>query len=203
MGLIPREEQYFSLLSQFASMVKKGGEIFLKVFQDFQSHADYAEQIKNVELACDEQAAKITHKLNTSFITPIDREDILLLVTEMDDVIDMITDMARRIDIYDVKVPRPDVIGIAAKLTRATAEIQRAFALLEQHRNVGDPCAAIKQLENEADRLYSEALRCLFKEEKDPFEVIKWMAIYEELESCVDRCKDVAEALEGIMVKSK
>ena len=101
-GLIPREEKYFSMLSQLASQVKQGGEIFVKIFQDYKNHAQYADQIKAIELSCDDVAAKILQKLNSSFITPIDREDIYLLVTELDDVIDMINDLARRFDIYSV-----------------------------------------------------------------------------------------------------
>ena len=108
MGLIPREEKYFSMLSQLASQVKQGGEIFAKIFKDYQHLARYAEEIKAVEVSCDELGAKITQKLNSSFITPIDREDIYLLVTELDDVIDMINDLARRLDIYSVTQPRPD-----------------------------------------------------------------------------------------------
>ncbi len=203
MPLIPREEQYFSLLYNFASMIKQGGEVFLKVFQDFQNHADYANQIKDVELACDDLAGKITQKLNSSFITPIDREDIYLLVTEMDDVIDMINSLARRITIYDVRAPRPDAIEIASRLAKATVEIEEAFARLTRYGEVIAHCDAIKKLEKEADTLYSEAVRRLFKEEKNSFEVIKWMSLYEELERCVDRCKDVAEAIEAVMVKNK
>src|ERR1700704_2989715 len=143
------------MLNQLAAQVKLGGALFVRIFEDYQNHAQYAEQIKGIEVHCDELAAKITQKLNSTFITPIDREDIYLLVTELDDVIDMINDLARRLEIYGVSKPRPD------------------------------------------------AIRRLFREEKDPIEVIKWMSIYEELENSIDRCKDVAEALEAVVVKNK
>lgn len=203
MGLIPREEKYFSMLSQLASQVKQGGEIFAKIFQDYQQLPRYAEEIKAVEVSCDEQAAKITQKLNSSFITPIDREDIFLLVTELDDVIDMITDLARRLDIYSVRSPRPESIEIADVLCRATAELADVFSLLEDRQGVGEHLRTINQLEKRGDALYREAVRRLFKEEKDPIEVIKWMSIFEELENSIDRCKDVAEALEAVVVKNK
>ena len=202
-GLIPREEKYFSMLSQLASQVKQGGEIFVKIFQDYKNHAQYADQIKVIELACDDVAAKILQKLNSSFITPIDREDIYLLVTELDDVIDMINDLARRLEIYSVTQPREDATEIARLLGSATSEIADVFALLEDQQGIGEHTRTINQLEKRADSLYRDALRRLFKEERDPIEVIKWMSIYEELENSIDRCKDVAEALEAVMVKNK
>lgn len=201
--LVPREEKYFSMLNQLAAQVKQGGEIFVKIFQDFKNHAQYADQIKTIELLCDEMSAKITQKLNSSFITPIDREDIYLLVTELDDVIDMINDLARRFDIYSVTKPREDAIEIARLLGSATSEIADVFALLEDQQGIGEHTRTISQLEKRADSLYRDAVSRLFKEERDPIEVIKWMFIYEELENSIDRCKDVAEALEAVVVKNK
>lgn len=203
MRLVPREEKYFGMLNQLAAQVKHGGELFVRIFEDYQNHAKYAEQIKGIEVACDDLAAKITQKLNSSFITPIDREDIYLLVIELDDVIDMINDLARRLDIYGVTKLRPDGAEIASLLGRAAAEIEGAFARLERHEGLGEHARTISQLEKRADALYSDAIRRLFKEEKDPLEVIKWMSIYEELENSIDRCKDVAEALEAVAVKNK
>jgi predicted phosphate transport protein (TIGR00153 family) len=201
--LIPKEEKYFGMLDELAAQVKQGGEIFVRIFEDYDNHAQYAEQIKGIEVSCDEVAAKIIQKLNSSFITPIDREDIYLLVTELDDVIDMINDLARRLDIYSVAKPRPDSAEIASILGKATVEIERAFALLDRHQGLGEHTAAINQLEKRADALYIDAIRRLFTEEKDPIEVIKWMSIYESLENSIDRCKDVAEALEAVVVKNK
>jgi hypothetical protein len=201
--LVPREEKYFGLLSQLAAEVRRGGEVFVQLFDDFSNRAVYGEQIKHVELACDDLAAKISQKLNSSFITPIDREDIYLLITELDDVIDMINDLARRFDIYGVISPRPEAKEIAQIIGRSTMEIEGAFTMLERSQELGEHCAAIRQLEKRADSLYSDALRRLFREEKDPMEVVKWMSIFEELENTVDRCKDVAEALEAVVVKNK
>jgi predicted phosphate transport protein (TIGR00153 family) len=202
-GLLPREDKYFNMLNQLAGQVRQGGELFVKIFQDYQNHARYGEQIKGIEVSCDELAARITQKLNSTFITPIDREDIYLLVTELDDVIDMINDLARRLDIYSVTVPRPDAAEIASLLSKATGEIENAFALFERHEGLGEHTRNISELEKRADSLYSDAVRRLFREEKDPLEVIKWMSIYEELENSIDRCKDVAEALEAVIVKNK
>lgn len=203
MRLIPRDEKYFTLLNELASRVRGGGELFVKIFQDFKNHSTYADQIKEVELACDELSAKITQKLNSTFITPIDREDIYVLTTELDDVIDMINDLARRLDIYEVAEPRGDAAEIAGLLAKSTREIEDAFTLLGHHETPSEHCRTISQLEKRADSLYSDAIRRLFKEEKNPIDVIKWMSIYEGLESCIDRCKDVAEALEAVVVKNR
>lgn len=191
------------MLSDMATEVSRGGSLFAKVFQDYVNHVAYADQIKQVEVECDGLAANITRRLNTSFITPIDREDIYLLVTELDDVIDMLTDLARRLDIYDVSEPRPDASEIAGLLSRATSEIADAFSLLEHNKDLGEHCNNIRQIEKRADAMYNSAVRRLFKEEKNPIEVIKWMSLYEELENSIDRCKDVAEALEAVLVKNK
>ena len=140
------------MLNQLAGQVKLGGALFVRIFEDYQNHAQYAEQIKGIEVHCDDLAAKITQKLNSSFITPIDREDIYLLVTELDDVIDMINDLARRLDIYGVTTPRPDAAEIAILLGMATVELEGAFAMLERHQGLGEHTAAISQLEKRATR---------------------------------------------------
>lgn len=203
MGILPKEEKYFSMLSELASQVRQGGELFVKVFDDYQNHTKYADQIKVIELSCDDLAAKITQKLNSTFITPIDREDIYLLVSELDDVIDMITGLARRFDIFSVKAPRQDGSEIARILGRSTEELEGAFSMLARHDGIGEHGRTIAQLEKRADTLYTDAVKRLFNEEKDPLEVIKWMSIYEELENSIDRCKDVAQALEAVVVKNK
>ncbi|HYP25158.1 MAG TPA: DUF47 family protein [Blastocatellia bacterium] len=203
MRLIPREEKYFAMLNQLAAKVKDGGDLFARLFKDYQNHAQYAEQIKRVEVECDDMVAKITQKLNSSFITPFDREDIYLLTNELDDVIDMINDLARRLEIYGITSPKPEAAEIANLLSRAAVEIHDAFTLLERGKVFGEHCANISELEKRADSLYRDAIRRLFREEKDPIEVIKWMSIYESLENSIDRCKDVAEALEAVVVKNK
>jgi predicted phosphate transport protein (TIGR00153 family) len=109
--LVPKEEKYFELMSELAAKVRESGEIFVKTFHDYPNHEQYAGQIKAVENAGDELVAKITQKLNTTFITPIDREDIYLLVTELDDVIDMINDIAHRLGMYGISARPRDSGG--------------------------------------------------------------------------------------------
>ena len=203
MRFVPKEEKYFSMLCEMASQVRESAELFVKVFQEYENHARHAEHIKAIEVSCDELSAKMIQKLNSTFITPIDREDIYLLVTEVDDVIDMINDMARRLEIYGVTKPRPDAVEMAQVLGAATKEVEAAFANLEQHKSVAAQIANIANVEKQGDTLYRDAVRRLFNEEKDAIEVIKWMSIYEGLENSIDRCKDVAEALEAVVVKNR
>lgn len=191
------------MLTQLAAQVREGGELFVRIFGDYQNHPRYAEEIKRIEVVCDGLSAKVVQKLNSTFITPIDREDIYLLVNELDDVIDMINDLARRFEILNVSGPRPDSVEIANLLGKATEGVETAFAMLERHEVLSEQIALIAQIEKRADALYSEAIRRLFREEKDPIEIIKWMSIYEELENSIDRCKDVSEALEAVVVKNK
>ncbi len=200
---IPREEKYFELMNQLAAKVREGGEVFARIFHEYDKHAELADQIKEIEKTSDELVHQITQKLNSTFITPIDREDIYLLVTELDDVIDMINDIARRLDIYGIKSLRPDCQHIAELLSRSTVELKDAFEHLERGKDSADYCRNIRQMEREADALYRDAIRNLFQEEKDAVEVIKWMSIYEALENSIDRCKDVAEVLEAVVVKNK
>jgi predicted phosphate transport protein (TIGR00153 family) len=202
-SLIPKEEKYFVWLHEMAAKVKDGGELFVKLVRDYDNRVKYAEQIKGVEVACDELTMTITQKLNSSFITPLDREDIFLLVKELDDVIDLINETARNIDIYDIPAPKPNVSEFAELIAEATSKLADAFAQLEKHEALTKDLKAIYDLEKRGDTLYTNSIRTLFKEEKDPISLIKWKAIYEELENTLDRCKDVAEALEAVVVKNK
>lgn len=200
---IPKEEKYFTMLDAMAAKVKEGGNLFVQMFEDYQNRPKYVEQIKKVEVECDKIAADITQKLNSSFITPLDREDIFLLVRELDDVIDMINDVTANFDIYDINELKPDVRIIADLIKQATNEVHEAVAMLEHSAGMPKHLQAIYTLEKQGDSLYHDAMRRLFRDEKDALSVVKWKALYEELENSLDRCKDLAEALEGIVVKNK
>lgn len=202
-SFIPKEEKYFRSLSELAARVRAGSEIFLRLFDDFGNHHKFADEIKSVEVQCDTIAASITSRLNTSFITPIDREDIFLLVKEVDDIMDAINGLAFRFDTYSVKTPRSEAVEFARLIHQGAVELEHAFSMLEQNKNLGDHPKNINDIEKKADHLYRDAIRRLFTEEKDPIEVIKWMSIFETLEDATDRCKDVAEALKGVVVKNK
>jgi uncharacterized protein len=198
---IPREEKYFALLSGFIGKVRSGAALFVDLLADYDNRAGYAEQIKAVEEECDVLAANIVGKLNTSFITPIDREDIYLLTTRADDIIDEINGLARRLEIVHAVPLRPDVPEIAGILADALVEVEGAFEQMKAHNGVTEHSQRVRKLEKRGDVLYAEALHRLFTEEPNAIEVIKWVSIYEQLEDAIDRCKHLAESLEGVVVK--
>lgn len=199
--LIPREEKYFGLLSGLVGKIRSGAALFVELLDDYENRTKYAEQIKAIEEECDVLAADIVAKLNTSFITPIDREDIYLLTTRADDIIDEINGLARRLDLVHAVPLRPDVPEIAGILADALVEVEAAFGQLKARNGVTEHGRTIRRLEKRADVLYAEALHRLFTGEPNAVEVVKWVSIYEQLEDAIDRCKHLAESLESVVVK--
>jgi predicted phosphate transport protein (TIGR00153 family) len=202
MPLIPRDEKYFAMLNQLVGQIRKGTDLFVRLFDDIGKNATYAEEIKKVEVECDRVSASIIERLNSTFITPIDREDIYLLATELDDIMDMVNDMARLTVLYGVTKSTPHAVQLARTLMDSVVELEKTLALLESRKGVRDHIERIKALEEEGDRASQSAIQSLFANEKDPIEVIKWVKIYEEMEAGIDRCKDVAKVVESIVMKN-
>lgn len=202
MGIFPRNEKYFDLLNEFVQHIHKGAVLFVRLFEDFARNAAYAEQIKDIERECDRHSAAIIERLNTSFITPLDREDIYALATELDDIMDMINEMARLTVLYRVKDGTPAATDLARMLQEAVAELGQAFACLKGREDVRPHIDRIRELEERGDRVSQDAIHRLFTQEPDPVEIIKWLKIYEEMDAGLDRCKKVAKVLAGIVVKN-
>lgn len=201
MRLIPREEKYFELLNDLVGRISSGTALFVELLADYEGRAGYAEKIKAIEKECDRLVADVVGKLNKSFITPIDREDIYALTTQADDIIDAVNGLARRLDMVNAIPLRPDVPEIAGILAESMAEVASAFGHLEARRGVTEHGRRVRALEKRADTLYAEAIHRLFTQEPDAIEVIKWVSIYEQLEDAIDRSKHLAQTLEGIVVK--
>jgi uncharacterized protein Yka (UPF0111/DUF47 family) len=199
--LIPHEEKYFALLGELIGKVHAGAAIFVELLGDYEHRAGYAERIKAIEEQCDDLVANLIAKLNTSFITPLDREDIYILCTRCDDIMDEINGMARGLEIYHAVALRPDVPEIAGLLAASLAELEAAFGQLKGRNGVTEHSQRVRLLERRGDTLYAEALHRLFTEEPNAIEVIKWVSIYEKLEDSIDRCKHLAELLESVVVK--
>ena len=202
MPLIPREEKYFTMLNQLVGHIRKGADLFVRLFDDISKNVAYSEEIKKVEVECDRISAGIVERLNSTFITPIDREDIYLLATELDDIMDMINDMARLTVLYGVTQGTPQASQLARTLMDSVVELEKAFAVLESRKGVREHIERIKLLEEDGDRASQGAIQQLFANEKDPIQVIKWVKIYEEMEAGIDRCKDVAKVVESIVMKN-
>jgi predicted phosphate transport protein (TIGR00153 family) len=163
---------------------------------------DTAESIKALEHKGDRMTHDLIVKLNKTFIVPIDREDIYGLSSKLDDVTDLIESIARRLVLFKVTEVTEPALELARVLQRSTAAIVLAVSELQNGMKVMDPCIEINRLEDEADHIYHLALAKLFESEKDPIALIKWKELYEKLEASLDRCEDVANVIEGIIVKN-
>jgi hypothetical protein len=201
--LLPKEEKYFDLFNQMAAHIKEGAQLLKKLFEDFDRHAHYADQIKQVEHTCDEITHDIIRRLNQTFITPIDREDIHALASQLDDVIDYIEYAARRVVLYRIEQSTEDALRLTDVLLRLTVELEQAVRALSQgNGKVLQECIAIHTLENEGDSLHHDAVERLFTEEKDPIRLLKYKELYETLERSIDKCEDAANVLEAIVLKN-
>jgi predicted phosphate transport protein (TIGR00153 family) len=205
MGFFPKSNQFFDLFEKAANNILQGA----KLLEDFVSNQNGLEaklkKIEDVEHAGDQITHDTMEMLNKTFITPLDREDIHALVSEMDDILDLIYGTANRIVLYKVPPASPDMKKVVQILVRAVEEVSKAVLRL---RNLKKPemilaqCIEINRLENEADDALRLAISNLFDREKDAIKVIKEKEILETLENATDRCEDVANVLEGIVLKN-
>jgi len=203
MRLLPKEEKYFSLFNNLASHLTESAQLLQNLFSDFDNRAAYAEQIKVVEHKCDEITHEIIRKLNQTFITPIDREDIHALASGLDDIVDAIEYTAKRIILYHVAQSTEHARKMSDVMVRLTAHLETAVgALGNKGEQVLQDCIAIHTLENEGDVYHHQAVEKLFAEEKDPITIIKMKEIYEKMERMIDKAEDVANVLEAIVLKN-
>ncbi len=201
--LLPREEKYFSLFNNLATHLTESAKLLQNLFSDFDNRASYADQIKVVEHKCDEITHEIIKKLNQTFITPIDREDIHALATGLDDIVDAIEYTAKRIILYHVAQSTEHARKMCDVMVRLTAHLESAVgALGNKGEQVLQDCVAIHTLENEGDVYHHQAVEKLFAEEKDPITIIKMKEIYEKMERMIDKAEDVANVLEAIVLKN-
>ena len=201
--LLPREEKYFILFNNLASHLTESAKMLQNLFSDFDNRASYADQIKVVEHKCDEITHEIIKKLNQTFITPIDREDIHALASGLDDIVDAIEYTAKRIILYHVAQSTEHARKMSDVMVRLTANLQSAVGALGNNgEQVLADCVAIHTLENEGDVYHHQAVEKLFAEEKDPITIIKMKEIYEKMERMIDKAEDVANVLEAIVLKN-
>lgn len=202
MSLIPRDEKYFDQLNEMVARIHRGAEVLMRLFEDVPNKAVYHKEIKDIEHECDQLSAAILDKLNSSFITPIDREDIYLLATELDDVMDRINDIGLLTVLYGINRCTPAAREMARILRDVALELEPAVTALHSRKGVREHIERIKLLEEEGDRAWQQAVQRLFTDELDAIELIRWKGIYEALEAGIDQCKHVAKTLEAVLVKN-
>ena len=201
-GLIPKEEAFFELFKKAAHNMIEGSRLLKDMMEHFQSPADYAKRIKDLEHVGDGITHDIALRLNLTFITPIDREDIHDLASALDDILDLIEAVADRLVLYKVTKPTPIAVKLADILYQSAVAVGEGVDRLGlAHPEIKECSVQVNSLENEADRISRDAISELFDHETDPMVVIKWKELYEALEDGTDRCEDVANILERIALK--
>lgn len=201
--LIPREEKFFEMFEEMANNAHEGAKLLKALLaSDGSDERDIALSVKSLEHRGDLMVHNLVVKLNKTFLVPFDREDIYLLATSIDNVLDLIESIARRKVMFKVRHVGEASVEISHLLQRATAEIVAAVSLLKDGDKVMEHCIEINRLEDESDHIYHEALAELFHQEKDPIELIKRKELLECLETAIDECEDVANVIESIVVKN-
>jgi len=199
--LIPREERFFDDFVALAVQIRKGAGLLEEMLAPERPIWDKADEIKEVEHKCDFITHEVIQRLHRTFVTPLDREDIHTLARTLDDVMDAIDASAAVVRLYQIDRVRPDARELAHLVAISAEQVVIAMKALERRHGVAEPAVEINRLENEADRAHQNAVRRLFEEEQNPVTIIKWKEILDFLEAATDRCEDVANVLEGVVVK--
>jgi predicted phosphate transport protein (TIGR00153 family) len=201
-SLIPREEKFYDDFKAMADQLRIGARLLEDMLAVDPPIADKAHEIKEVEHKCDFITHEIIQRLNKTFVTPIDREDIHALARTFDDVMDAIDDAAALIPLYRIDKVRPGARELSRVISAQAEELRKAIESLENaHGKILDHAVEINRLENEADRIHQSAIGQLFDEERDAIAVMKWKEILDVLEDATDAAEDVANLLENIVVK--
>ena len=202
-GLIPKEEKFFVLFKEMTTNIIEGAKLLKDMLDNFENPAESQRRIKDVEHKGDSITHEIIQKLNKTFVTPLDREDIYSLASKLDDILDLIDACSQRVVMYNVEKPTPEAKELAFIILKSCQTIDKAVALLGgKLEPISEYCVEVNALENEADRVCREAVSHLFDQEKDPIQLIKWKEIYETLERATDKCEDAANILESVVVKN-
>jgi predicted phosphate transport protein (TIGR00153 family) len=199
--LLPREEKFYSDFQALAEELKRGAVKLEEMLAPDAPIWDKADEIKEVEHKCDFLTHEIIQRLNRTFVTPLDREDIHALARSLDDVMDAIDAAASLVRLYRLPSVRFGARELATMITTSTDQVRLALTALEHKKGLITHAIEINRLENEADRMHHLAVSRLFDEERDPLLVMKWKETFDFLEDATDRCEDVANVLEGVVVK--
>ena len=204
-SIIPKEEKFFDIFEEAADNVVKAAYAFRELVANWSLTSDKIKLIHDLEHEGDRMTHEVIDKLNRTFITPLDREDIHALTTVLDDIIDIIQATTDRMVLFRIPATTPALLKMVDVLVQGTEAIGKAVKSLrdlKHTRRTLDFCIEVNRLENEGDKYLKAALEELFADPKDVLEVIKWKEIYEAAEFATDKCEDVANVIEGIIVKN-
>lgn len=201
--LIPRDTRFFDLFADMAGNLGDGARLLKRTLDDFNDVEERVRELKGIEHRGDEMTHNILTKLNQTFITPFDREDIYRLASSLDDVLDFIYAAGVRLTMYKITAAPEAASRLAEILIKQADQLSEAVSRLgKKHDNVLENCVEINRLENEADHIARSAIAGLFEREKDPISLIKLKELYEVLETATDKAEDAANVLEGVVLKS-
>src|SRR5215472_7919980 len=202
--LLPRDEDFFGLFERHAALTVAGAKEMQRLVQGDPNIRTRAARIKEIEHETDVITHTCVERLHRTFITPFDRDDIHRLITRMDDVMDYIDSAAIAVVLYELTEMTPPARELADVLVRSTESVAVAVSGLKnvkQSKAILDACIEVNRLENEGDEILRGALAELFRGAKDPLLVLKWKEVYEALENATDRCEDVANVIEGVVLE--
>lgn len=202
MRLIPRDEQFYDLFTQLAERATRAAELLHQLFRDPTRRGQHVTAIKSAEHEADGLTHEIIDRLNRTFITPLDREDIHTLASELDDVVDLIDGAARRVEIFHIDEVNDSAVVLSEVLLRAVREVEAAVRSMKDVRTVNARARQLKKLEEEGDAIYHEAMGRLFAPGGDPLSVIKWKELYDTIEDALDQAEDVGNVLESVALKN-
>src|SRR5437868_3734799 len=200
--LIPRETKFFEMFAEVTSNLTEAAHLLRRMLLHHDEIPQAVQQFKEIEHRGDDMTHAILIKLNQTFITPFDREDIHRLASSLDDVLDFMNAAAVRLVMYKIRNPPPAAAELAGLIIEQAQELAKAVSLLPKNQHVLEHCVEVNRLENEADRVSREAIAKLFDEEKDPITLLKYKELYEVLETATDKAEDAANVLEAVVLKS-
>ena len=202
---MPQEGRFYDYFNEHAETIVAGSRELAELMQQFDNLERRAYSIETIEKKADRITHQTVELLHKTFITPLDRDAIHILITTMDDILDLIEDVAQSIFLYDIKAVTPEAQKLAAICVTCSEKVQAAVKLLPKTENAAEVlvlCEEIDKLESEADHVMRAAMAKLFREEPNVLNIIKMKEIYELLETVTDKCEDVANILEGIIVEN-
>ncbi len=200
--LIPREESFFDLFELMAQKVQQGADALVELLEDYSDLDRKAGRVLDIEHEGDEVTHEVMRRLNTTFITPFDREDIHRLASSLDDVLDHVEAAAEYLQLHRIDSPLPQMLALAEILQKAASTTATAMPALRKMKDLEEYWVEINRLENDGDRITREAIASLFDNGIDPMVVIRWKDIFERLENAIDATEQVANIIEGIVIKN-
>lgn len=199
--LIPREESFFDLFEEMAVKVKEGADGLLDLLEEYTELDRKAGRIMDIEHEGDELTHEMMRRLNTTFVTPFDREDIYSLASSLDDILDHIEAAADLLQLHKIAEPLPQMVSLSRTLAQAAGKTAEAMPKLREMKHLDEYWVEINRLENEGDRFYRRTIAELFSGDYKAMDVLKWKDIIEEIEGAIDRLEDVANTVESIVLK--